>query len=125
MAVRLRREGWKVETYRKRKQVNHGTWRKYTAELVDPQQQVQLQVTRIRGEQGKVSLDVVLEAAIAIDARQAKWARGVQLYSLSVQGQARVRLHLELELDLDFRLSNSPPQVRAAPGSPQCQTGTA
>ena len=113
--VRIRREGWKLETKRKRIMVNHGTWRKYSVRLVNPDENVRLSVLRLRGEDGKLALDLHLDALLAVDARQAKWVNGVQLYSLNAEGSARVRLTLQLEIDFDLRLEDTPMRVALVP----------
>ena len=42
--IKLRREGWKIETKRKTKTAKHGTWSRYYIEFVDPAENLQVNI---------------------------------------------------------------------------------
>ncbi len=112
--IEFRRDGdrGRLESQRRYRMVNHGTWQKYRVELIDPQQQFSVGLHDVaRTENGLTSFSVSFDARLKLEARQSKWAHGVQLYSLTADGHATVRLQVFCELDtgLDFR--NFPPDL--------------
>lgn len=114
--LHIRRDGWKIRTKRRKKMVNDGRWRKYTAQLLNPDQEFAVDVNNLRQlENGKVGFDVNFAAHLAIHARQSQWVKGVQLYSLSADGTAKVRLAIRCELDIDLDFNNLPPDVILSP----------
>ena len=46
--LKVRREGLKIETQRRKKMVNHGTWKKYSAQLRNPNEEFTVQVKNMR-----------------------------------------------------------------------------
>jgi len=109
--IKLRREGLRIETKRKKKLVNHGTWRRYSVALIDPDQHFKIAVKNIRGKNGKVLFDVDLAAYVKLDGRQSKWVNGIQLYSVSLEGKSKLRMTVAFELDIDLDLTKLPPDV--------------
>lgn len=110
--VQLRREGWKLETKRSWKSVNHGLWKKYAARLIDPEHQFSVALANVRpAKEDAVSFDLVFVIPLALEARQAQWVNGVQLYSISADVEAKIRLTVSLNLATRFELEKLPPQV--------------
>lgn len=102
----------KLRTKRRKKMVNHGTWDRYEVSLVDPENSfsVKLENFTETGDQ-RVSFDVIVDAKVDISARQAKWVKGVQLYSVSADGSASVMLGLQVSLGSRMDLSKLPPDI--------------
>lgn len=98
---KFRRDGKRLETERVWKTVNHGQWQKYAVALRNPQQEFSVAITDVRPGASDATV-VVLEfvTPLTLSARQSQWQRGVQLYSLSVEGWAQVSLQVECELKL-------------------------
>ena len=116
--VRLRRDDddGKLETKRRYKMVNHGTWQKYSAELVDPDDQFSVELSNVsRNRKGATTFDVGFDANLKLDARQAKWVKGVQLYSVGAEGKATIRLAVSCQLDVSLDLSQFPPDIVMSP----------
>ena len=110
--VSMRRDGLKIRTHRKKKMVNHGTWKKYDVSLLNPQEQFSISVKNMReAEDGKMAFDVYIAANLKIDGRQAKWVKGVQLYNVSIDGKARVNLKATIELYTLMELTKFPPDL--------------
>lgn len=108
--------GGKLETKRQWTKVNDGIWRMYSAELINPDQTFEVQLTNLReASPGIVSFDLSFAAALNLRARQAQWLRGVQLYSFSAEGSARVRLKLICELSSSLDLRQLPPSIQLRP----------
>ncbi len=110
--IKFRREGWRIETKRRKKEVNHGTWRKYSAELMDPQNKFSVAVTNIHQTPTKqLGFNVSFKSRLKLFARQAKWVKGVQLYSFSAEGKAAVRLKVQIAMDIHLDPSRLPPDM--------------
>ncbi len=106
----------RLETKRRYKMVNHGTWQKYAAELIDPNHQFAVQLGQVsKTKDGKTAFDVGFSAALKLDARQSKWVKGVQMYSVSAKGTAKVRLVVSCELGVGMDISNFPPDLIFSP----------
>lgn len=110
--VNFRRDGLKIRTNRKRKMVNHGTWKKYDVSLLDPKDQFSISVKNMReAEEGKMAFDVYVSANLKIDGRQANWVKGVQLYNVSLDGKAKVDLKATIELRTLMDVTKFPPDL--------------
>ncbi len=105
-------DNWKIKAERRNKMVNHGTWRKYSAVLADPQREFDVRVTDIRQTpQQRIAFRVNFATRLKLFARQAEWVKGVQLYSLSAEGKAAVRLAIDVELAIQLDPTRMPPDV--------------
>ena len=116
--VKFRRDqdDGKLETKRKYKMVNHGTWQKYSAELLNPREKFAVELSNVsRNRKGATQFDVSFDANLKLDARQAKWVKGVQLYSFGAEGDATVRLSVSCEMDVTMDLSQFPPDLVMSP----------
>jgi hypothetical protein len=110
--LHIRRDGLKIKTKRRKKLVNHGTWKKYSAQLIDPQRRFSLAIKNTRAtEDGKVAFDIQVSAKLKIHGRQSKWIKGVQLYSVSVDGHADVQLLASVELGTSLDITKFPPDL--------------
>jgi len=110
--IRFRREGFKIQTKRRKKMVNHGTWKKYSATLLNPDEEFSINVKNMRETSDeKMAFDIHFSAHLNIDGRQSKWVKGVQLYSFSVQGHTKVRLVVGIELGVTMDINNFPPDL--------------
>ena len=114
--VKVRREGLKIKTKRKWKEVNHGTWKKYSVQLRNPETEFQIELKNLREvSEGTAGFDLHFIAHLDIQARQSKWVKGVQLYSLSANGHARVRLVINMEMNMKLDFANLPPDFVLSP----------
>ena len=110
--VDIRRDGLKLRTHRKKKKVNHGTWQKYSASLIDPEHQFRIRIENATVlDDGSSKFDIACRARLKLDGRQSKWLKGVQLYSVGVDGHATVRLTTSVRLKTTLDFSHFPPDV--------------
>ena len=110
--LKVRRKGLKIRTKRKKKMVNHGSWKKFNASLVDPENRFSVSVKNMReAEEGKVAFDLHCQSDLKIDGRVAKWVKGVQLYSISLDAKARVKLAVTIELETVMDVTKFPPDL--------------
>ena len=114
--VKIWREKGRLETKRRKKLVNHGTWKKYSAELMNPDNEFAIQVKNMRETvEEKLAFDVHFQAHLKIHARQAKWVKGVQLYSIGAKGHTKIRLIVSIELEVKMDVRSFPPDMVFVP----------
>ena len=110
--IRLRRDGWKVETKRVWTTVNHGLWKKYAAKLIDPEHQFSVELANVRAATGEgIAFDLTFIVPLAVEVRQARWVNGLQLYSVSADVEAKIRLTVSCELSSTLDSKVLPPDV--------------
>lgn len=110
--LKVRFENGKLKTKRRKKQVNHGTWDRYEVSLVDPENNFSVKLDNFEEtETERVTFDVHVTAQVDVAARQSKWVKGVQLYSLSANGSANVQLSLAVSLGSSLDVSKFPPDL--------------
>ena len=116
--IKFRRDSddGRLETKRRYKMVNHGTWKKYSAHLIDPEKEFTVQLRDMKNTPtGATEFDLHFGAHLKIDGRQSKWVNGMQLYSLSVDGHAKLRMQVKCEMTTTMDFSNFPPDLIFSP----------
>jgi hypothetical protein len=109
-------DGLRVKTRRRWKEANHGTWKRYRAWLIDPDQEFQIQIENMAATpEGKTAFDVVIDARLGVWGRLSEYALDVQLLSISAEADARVRLRVSCEMSLRFDVTRLPPDVILEP----------
>ena len=110
--LKVRRKGLEIRTKRKKKMVNHGSWKKYNVSLLNPKEKFAVSIKNMREiPDEKLAFDLHCRSDLKIDARLKKWIKGVQLYSLSVDGKATVSLVVTIELETVLDFSRFPPDL--------------
>ena len=114
--VSLHRDGLRIRAKRKKKSVNHGTWRMYRITQIDPDQNVHITVTNIReAGNGKTGFQVGLTSKLRAFARVSRWNRGVQIVSVSTDAEARIHLQLSCEVSMKMVGGKLPPDIVVQP----------
>lgn len=112
----LQLDDGRLKTHRKFDDVNDGRWTMYSAKLADPQEQFEIEVSRMQElPDGRVALDLVAVAKLAVFGRQSLWTGGVQVFSLSAEADAKVRLAAHVEVATRLDPTVFPPDVHLAP----------
>ncbi len=110
-------DGLRLDTKRKWKSVRHGTWSRYYIEFVDPENQFEIEVTRLEfspnGHQFTTQTRIV--APLKLFARVSQWQRNAQLYSISIAADAKVELILTCETQIRLNPLVLPPDVELHP----------
>lgn len=92
--------GLRLDTSRRWKEVNHGTWQRVDATLVDPQKHFQLAINLLpQIDRGVPRYRVAAKLRLRATGRQQRWNYGVKLYSVS----ADVVVDISFTADLQFR----------------------
>lgn len=102
----------KIRTHRRKKMVNHGTWKRYTASLMNPEEEFSVRVTNMRQRpDASMAFDIECSAHVKLHGRQSKWVKGVQFYSLSADGHARLNLSVSMQLKTHLDITKFPPDL--------------
>ncbi len=114
--VKVWREGGHLETKRRTKLVNSGTWTKYAISIVEPEENLHIEFHRLEPQpDGKIAFSVTVDCTLDVFGRLSQWARDVQLISLSANADAACRLTLEGTVGLHLNVLRLPPDVAIKP----------
>lgn len=113
--VKLERDGRRLETRRRYREVNDGPWQKYRIDLIQPEKHFHVEVANIRQKENKVLADVAIHAKLHAFGRHSQWERGVQLFSVSADATARVRLSAQVEVTARLDATKLPPDLLLSP----------
>jgi hypothetical protein len=108
--LHISRDGFQIKTKRRKKAVNHGTWKKYEIKNLSPDE-FKLEIVNVRKFEDGVKFEVFTEAHLGVFGRLSQWELGVQLFSISADAEARVKLHMECFMRMQFDPSKLPPDV--------------
>ena len=114
--IKLRREGWKIETKRKTKTAKHGTWSRYYIEFVDPAESLQVNIQQIDfPKKGPIRVMTQVIAPLKLFGRMSEWRRDIQLISLSTNADATIELNVACEIQVIVNPLKIPPDVEFRP----------
>jgi len=120
--LKVRVDGLQVRTKRRWKSVNHGTWKKYRLQLVDPDKYLSIKITDLESSgSGKFSFDLALQARLDVHGRLQEWNNGVRLLSVSTDAVADVDLIIRFDVTTSLDVSQFPPGVRIDPVADQAE----
>jgi len=93
----IRNNGLKL--YRRKKPVNHGTWKHYKIRLVDPEETLDVRIEHLRSvDDGRLGFTLVIKAKADLWCRVKFYRYGVHLISLELDGDAAIDLALDCEI---------------------------
>ncbi len=114
--LNVRMDGLRLDTSRRWKEVNHGTWQRVDATLVDPEQHFQLAITLLpKLERGVPRYRVSAKLRLRATGRQQRWNYGVKLYSVSADVVADVSFTADLQFRSDVLQTESGSKLRVLP----------
>lgn len=114
--IEIWREGNRLETKRKKKLVNAGTWTRYEICFVDPNQNMHIEFHRLEPTaDGKIAFSVTIDCALDISGRLSQWVRDVQLFSISANADAACRLTLDGTVAFQMNWLKLPPDIIIQP----------
>jgi len=114
--VKLRLEDGRLETKRRWKEANDGTWYKYRVDLVEPENHFDIRIQNIRETGGgKITAQIQALAKLKCFGRMSQWEHGVQLLSLSADAETFVAVTAQVDLGMQLDFAESPPAVRLVP----------
>lgn len=93
--VRLRRDGWRLETKRRWRELNHGAWRRVAVQRADPDETLLVRLSAFEpAGVGRWRYELLLESPIQIVAQWMQWSLDVRLWQLTAEADARVQLRI-------------------------------
>ncbi len=114
--VEIWREGRHLETKRKKKLVNAGTWTKYRVEFVEPDQNLHIEFQQLQSlTDGRIAFSVSVEALLDVFGRMSQWVRDVQVISLSVNADATCKMTMSGTVKFQLNPLKLPPDVIIRP----------
>lgn len=115
--VDMKMDGWRLDTKRKWKTVNHGTWSRYYIEFIDPANQLQVDVLKLQihptGKRFSTSIQIV--APLKLFARVSQFQRDVQWFSISTKADAVVAMRVDCDVAIRINPLVLPPEVEFRP----------
>lgn len=118
MVVGLRTEGSGLHTkiHRRKKMVDHGVWKHYRLRVVEPEQNLSVQLTRLEPiAGGRVGFTLRIDAKLDAWARAKIYQYGVHIIALEVEGDMRMILDLSGEIGLQIATVNGSPGMTVDP----------
>lgn len=114
--IDFRREGWKVETKRKKKTVNHGTWSRYFIEFIEPADKLQVNIRQIEfPPKGSIRVVTQVVAPVKLFGRVSQWQRDFQWISVSTNAEATIELNVACDIQVLMNPLKIPPDVEFRP----------
>lgn len=114
--LNVKMDGFRLDTSRRWKEVNHGTWQRIDATLVDPQQHFQLSISLLpKIERGVPRYRVSAKLRLRAVGRQQRWNHGVRLYSVSADIVADVAFTADVQFRSDVVKTDSGSKLRVLP----------
>ncbi|GIX00918.1 MAG: hypothetical protein KatS3mg111_4250 [Pirellulaceae bacterium] len=111
-----RREGWKLETKRRTRLVNSGTWTRYTIDLPQPQENLHLEIDQLAVQpNGDIVFRFSVQAPLDVWGRLSHWVRDVQVVSISAAADAACRLDLAGKVRVRVNPLQLPPEIQLHP----------
>lgn len=119
--VSIRRDGLRLKTHRKFRELRHGRWARY--QLILPARSLAparrpLEIAIAKAEltpKHRWQISTVLTVPMQFETRLERWNLGFQWYSIAVRGDLRVRLETDASIGLYADYSEVPPALTVDP----------
>ncbi len=120
--LNMRFEDGQLRTSRRWNQVNHGSWRRASGILEEPEKTFELRAARLPDpEEGTQRYDIGVSARVRVTGTQQQWNLGVMLWSISAEAVAKIDLHLVLDLKTQVVQSEKGTRLRFLPNVTQAE----
>ena len=114
--VDIWREGRHLETKRRKKLVNAGTWTKYRVDFVEPDKNLHIEFQQLQSlPDGRIAFSVSVECLLDVFGRMSQWVRDVQMISLSVNADATCKMTMSGTVQFQLNPLKLPPDVIIKP----------
>jgi hypothetical protein len=116
LGLRTEGQGFKTRLKARKRAVNHGVWKHYRLRLVEPEQNLTIQLAELRPiAAGRVAFTLQVGAKLDAWARAKVYEYGVHLIALEMESDLRVRLELRGELGIELRTGDEGTCFAVAP----------
>lgn len=90
-----------LELTRRKKEVNHGVWKRYRVELVNPNEELQVRVENLRSlRSGTAGLTLVLDGKFQGWGQARVYNRGLHLITITTEGTTALTIRADFELSV-------------------------
>jgi hypothetical protein len=114
--VKVWREGTRIETKRKTKLVNAGTWTRYSIAIVEPEKNLHVAFHRLDAlPDASIAFAVTVDCPLEVFGRLSQWARDVQLVSVSANAEASCRMTVDGTVQFQMNMLKLPPDIVIKP----------
>ena len=108
--------GLKVHTSRRWKDARHGTWRRVTAVLVNPEEHFQLDISLLpRNKDGMPRYRIRASTRLNVHGQQQRWNLGHKLYSISAVAEADLTLMADVQFYSQLAKTEEGGKLRVLP----------
>jgi hypothetical protein len=105
---------WHIKQHKKT--VNHGVWKHYQLRLVEPEQNLVVQLTNLQPlPEGRMAFALHIEAKLDAWARAKVYQYGVHLAALEIESDMQLRFDLAGEVGLRFAMVDGSPGFTVQP----------
>ncbi|MEM8947498.1 MAG: hypothetical protein AAGD11_20155 [Planctomycetota bacterium] len=114
VTVGLRTDGLRIN--RRKKSVNHGVWKRYRVHLIDPDDQLAVQIENVGpSKDGSLAFTLRVQAHFDLWARAKVYQYGVHLIALEAVADATVDLQVDCEVGVRLQTQTGTPGVAIQP----------
>ena len=114
--VKLWREDGHLETKRRTKLVNAGTWTRYSIAVIEPEKYLHVAFNRLETcPDSRIAFEVTVECPLDVFGRLSQWARDVQIVSISANVDAACRLTIDGTVQFQMNVLKLPPDIMIKP----------
>ena len=114
ITVGLRNDGLKVK--RRKKAVNHGVWKHYRVQLLNPEEKFGVRIHNLRPKDGgRIAFTMVVNAKLDTWARAKVYQYGVHVVALEIVGDTEMKLSLACEVGAQLQMVAGLPSVTIDP----------
>lgn len=114
--VKFWRENGHLETKRRTKLVNSGTWTRYSIAIVEPEKNLHVKFNRLELlPDSRIAFEVAVDCPLDVFGRLSQWARDVQIVSISANADATCRLNVAGSVQFQMNVLKFPPDIKLKP----------
>jgi hypothetical protein len=114
--LKFRGQGFKTRLVKTEKPVNHGTWKHYRVEPIDPKNRLKASIENLKAlPDGGFGFDLRVSAPLSASATVEQWTYGVRLLAATVEADAEATATLSCEVRTSIEKGALLPTVRLSP----------
>lgn len=114
--VKFWRENGRLETKRRTKLVNSGTWTRYTIAIVEPEKNLHVRFHRMELlSDSRIAFEISVDCPLDVFGRLSQWVRDVQVVSISANADAACRLNIAGTVQFQMNVLKLPPDIKIKP----------
>ena len=98
--VRVQSRGLIPRISKRKKRVNHGTWKRYRVSVADPQSDVKVEVRNLSREGNIVRFQISALAAMRGDAELQQWTLGTRLFEVTAVANITVQAVFDCQVEI-------------------------